>query len=59
MSIAYIRRRHGYYRDTTVMANGKMGLVVSADIDLRLFLSGWKSAFALSEETKHQRNLQF
>ena len=56
-----VHERHGYYRDTTVMANGKMGLVVSADIDLRLFLSGWKSAFALSEETKRgtQRSLQF
>ncbi len=47
-----VHERHGYYRETTVMANGKMGLVVSADIDLRLFLSGWKSAFALSEDTK-------
>ncbi len=56
-----VHERHGYYRDTTIMANGKMGLVVSADIDLRLFLSGWKSAFALSEETKRgtQRSLQF
>lgn len=56
-----VHERHGYYRETTIMANGKMGLVVSADIDLRLFLSGWKSAFALSEETKRgiQRSLQF
>lgn len=56
-----VHERHGYYRDTTIMANGKMGLVVSPDIDLRLFLSGWKSAFALSEETKGgtQRSLQF
>lgn len=56
-----VHERHGVYRDTTVMANGKMGLVVSADIDLRLFLSGWHSAFALTDETKRgtQRSLQF
>ncbi len=56
-----VHERHGYYRETTVMANGKMGLVVSPDIDLRLFLSGWKSAFALMEEGKRgtQRSLQF
>ncbi|MDD2224216.1 MAG: hemin-degrading factor [Pseudomonas sp.] len=56
-----VHERHGYYRETTVMANGKMGLVVSSDIDLRLFLSGWKSAFALCDETKGgiQRSLQF
>lgn len=56
-----VHERHGYYRETTVMPNGKMGLVVSADIDLRLFLSGWKSAFALTKETKRgiQRSLQF
>lgn len=56
-----VHERHGYYRETTVMANGKMALVVSPDIDLRLFLSGWQSAFALTEETKRgtQRSLQF
>lgn len=56
-----VHERHGYYRETTVMPNGKMGLVVSPDIDLRLFLSGWKSAFALTENTKRgsQRSLQF
>ncbi len=56
-----VHERHGFYRDTTVMANGKMGIVVSADIDLRLFLSGWHSAFALTEEGQRgtQRSLQF
>lgn len=56
-----VHERHGKYRETTIMPNGKMGLVVSPDIDLRLFLSGWKSAFALAEETKRgtQRSLQF
>lgn len=56
-----VHERHGVYRETTVMPNAKMGLVVSADIDLRLFLSGWKSAFALTAETKRgtQRSLQF
>lgn len=56
-----VHERYGKYRETTIMPNGKMGLVVSSDIDLRLFLSGWKSAFALTEETKRgtQRSLQF
>ena len=56
-----VHERHGYYRETTITPNGKMGLVVSPDIDLRLFLSGWRSAYALSEETKRgtQRSVQF
>ncbi|MCY1441521.1 Hemin transport protein HemS [compost metagenome] len=37
-----------------------MGLVVSADIDLRLFLSGWASVFAVDEATARgpQRSIQ-
>jgi putative hemin transport protein len=46
-----VHERKGYYRDVTVMANGQMGLVVSPDIDLRLFLGGWASVFAIAEET--------
>ncbi|MBD9680102.1 hemin-degrading factor [Pseudomonas sp. PDM18] len=48
-----VHERKGPYRDVTVSANGQMGLVVSPDIDLRLFLAGWASAFAISEETAH------
>ncbi len=56
-----VHERHGQYRETTIMPNGNMGLVVSPDIDLRLFLSGWKSAFAVTEENTRgtQRSVQF
>lgn len=55
-----VHERKGYYRDVTVTGNGQMGLVVSADIDLRLFLGGWASVFAIEEETGKgtQRSLQ-
>lgn len=55
-----VHERKGYYRDVSVMANGQMGLVVSADIDLRLFLAGWSSVFAVAEETARgmQRSIQ-
>ncbi|MBB2493441.1 hemin-degrading factor [Aquipseudomonas ullengensis] len=55
-----VHERKGYYRDVSVMANGQMGLVVSADIDLRLFLGGWASVFAVAEDTARgtQRSIQ-
>ncbi|MDH1265558.1 ChuX/HutX family heme-like substrate-binding protein [Pseudomonas sp. GD03944] len=55
-----VHERKGYYRDVTVTGNGQMGLVVSPDIDLRLFLGGWASVFAIAEETGKgtQRSLQ-
>lgn len=55
-----VHERKGPYREVTVSANGQMGLVVSPDIDLRLFLGGWTSAFAISEETVQgtQRSIQ-
>lgn len=55
-----VHERHGIYREVSVAAGGRMGLVVSADIDLRLFLSGWHSVFAITEETPRgtQRSLQ-
>lgn len=55
-----VHERKGHYREVTVMGNGQMGLVVSADIDLRLFLGGWASVFALEEETSRgtQRSIQ-
>lgn len=46
-----VHERKGVYRDVTVTANGQMGLVVSADIDLRLFLGGWASVFAVEEQS--------
>ena len=56
-----VHERHGHYGETTVMHSGKMGLVLSPDIDLRLFLSGWQSAFAVAEDTARgmQRSVQF
>ncbi|WP_044874101.1 hemin-degrading factor [Pseudomonas sp. LFM046] len=55
-----VHERKGYYREVSVAANGQMGLVVSADIDLRLFLTGWSSVFAVAEETPRgtQRSIQ-
>ena len=55
-----VHERKGVYREVTVAGSGKMGLVVSADIDLRLFLSGWHSLFALEQQTPRgmQRSLQ-
>lgn len=45
-----VHERKGLYRQVTVTGNGQMGLVVSADIDLRLFLGGWASVFAVEEK---------
>lgn len=55
-----VHERKGYYREVSVMGNGQMGLVVSADIDLRLFLGGWASVFAVTEDTARgtQRSIQ-
>lgn len=55
-----VHERKGFYRETTVAANGKIGLVVSEDIDLRLFLDGWDSVFAIEEDTARgrQRSIQ-
>ncbi len=46
-----VHERKGIYREVTIAGNGQMGLVVSPDIDLRLFLSGWASVFAVAEQT--------
>ncbi|TBU89447.1 hemin-degrading factor [Pseudomonas dryadis] len=55
-----VHERKGVYREVTVTANGQMGLVVSADIDLRLFLAGWASVFAVEEAGARgvQRSIQ-
>ncbi len=55
-----VHERKGFYREVTVTPNGQMGLVVSADIDLRLFLGGWASVFAIAEATSKgtQRSIQ-
>lgn len=48
-----VHERKGVYRELTLAGNGKMGLVVSPHVDVRMFLSGWRSAFAV-EEAKAQ-----
>lgn len=55
-----VHERKGVYREVTVTRSGKMGLVVSPDIDLRMFLSGWHSVFAITEDTAMgtQRSIQ-
>lgn len=55
-----VHERKGYYREVTVTGSGQMGLVVSADIDLRLFLGGWCSVFAIEEQSARgiQRSIQ-
>ncbi|HEX2115704.1 MAG TPA: ChuX/HutX family heme-like substrate-binding protein [Alphaproteobacteria bacterium] len=46
-----VHERHGAYLDVSV--TGMMGLVLGPDIDLRLFLSGWRHVFAVTEQTAH------
>lgn len=55
-----VHERKGIYRETTIGGSGQVGLVVSPDIDLRLFLAGWASVFAINEQTPKgtQRSLQ-
>lgn len=55
-----VHERKGLYREVSITAAGQMGLVVSADIDLRLFLGGWASVFAVAEDTRKgvQRSIQ-
>lgn len=42
-----VHERHGVY--TNISFQGAIGLVVNADIDLRLFLMHWEFAFAVDE----------
>ena len=53
-----VHERHGAYLDVSV--TGMMGLVLGPDIDLRLFLSSWRHAFAVTEQTGHgeRRSIQ-
>ena len=55
-----VHERKGIYRELSIAGNGTMGIVVSPDIDLRLFLNGWSSAFAVAESTERgvQRSIQ-
>ncbi|MDD0972529.1 hemin-degrading factor [Pseudomonas fontis] len=55
-----VHERKGVYHEVTIMGSGQMGMVLSPDIDLRLFLSGWASVFAVDEATARgpQRSIQ-
>ncbi|PSS46198.1 hemin-degrading factor [Pseudomonas sp. BBP2017] len=55
-----VHERKGVYHEVTIMGSGQMGMVLSPDIDLRLFLSGWASVFAVDENTARgpQRSIQ-
>lgn len=50
-----VHERKGVY--TNVSFTGPMGLAVNPDIDLRLFMTQWASAFAVSENGR--KSLQF
>lgn len=50
-----VHERHGAYLD--IQADGPVGLVLGADIDLRVFFSNWQSAWAVEQDGRH--SLQF
>ena len=50
-----VHERKGIYKKATF--NGHIGLVVTPDIDLRLFMSQWVFGFAVNEADRH--SLQF
>lgn len=54
-----VHERHGRFEDVQVA--GPQGLVLGADIDLRLFLANWRYGFAVRDPLKHSErvSLQF
>ncbi|ANN77703.1 hemin-degrading factor [Bordetella flabilis] len=50
-----VHERHGRYED--IQAQGPVGLVLGPDIDLRVFFSCWRSAWAVAQDGRH--SLQF
>ena len=50
-----VHERHGVYNNTSF--DGQVGLVLDADIDLRLFMMHWAFGFAVTEGER--RSLQF
>lgn len=50
-----VHERHGAYLD--IQADGPVGLVLGPDIDLRVFFTAWKSAWAVEQDGRH--SLQF
>ncbi|MDX1949772.1 MAG: ChuX/HutX family heme-like substrate-binding protein [Rickettsiales bacterium] len=58
-----VHERKGVYNNVSFFTEGpmRMGLVVNADIDLRLFMAHWASAYAVEEQTKAgpKKSIQF
>lgn len=50
-----VHERHGRYE--SIHADGPVGLVLGPDIDLRVFFSGWDTAWAVEQDGRH--SLQF
>lgn len=50
-----VHERHGRYE--SIQADGPVGLVLGPDIDLRVFFSGWGTAWAVEQDGRH--SLQF
>ena len=50
-----VHERHGRYQD--IQADGPVGLVLGPDIDLRVFFSCWRSAWAVEQDGRY--SLQF
>jgi len=50
-----VHERHGKYED--IQADGPVGLVLGPDIDLRVFFTAWKSAWAVEQDGR--QSLQF
>ncbi|WP_144629976.1 hemin-degrading factor [Bordetella genomosp. 13] len=50
-----VHERHGRYED--IQADGPVGLVLGPDIDLRVFFSLWRHAWAVEHDGRH--SLQF
>ncbi|WP_028354970.1 hemin-degrading factor [Bordetella petrii] len=50
-----VHERHGRYE--SIQAEGPVGLVLGPDIDLRVFFSGWDTAWAVEQDGRH--SLQF
>lgn len=51
----FVHERKGVYQNPETGLPHKMALFVNPDIDLRIFLSPWKFAFAVSEESPRGR----
>lgn len=52
-----VHERHGRYETIQIEPNGKMGVTLGPDIDLRMFLGDWRYAYAVNEAGRH--SLQF